>query len=314
MADTIRRAKRDFFYSYNMIFDQPISSQAKLVYIYLCRCADQDGQSFPGMRTIAKKCDVALRSAQRAMRVLEECGLVTREEQHTTNAHGGVQQLSNLYTIYDEPTTPNCTFVTPPPKEPAKTKASNEGGVPHRHPPLSHRHPPPVTQTPPPCQCDTLSTTQLSTTQLSKSPSVCPSDSQTETDRRTDKKTASSKTDTVQYIEYEKTIKKNIEYDSLVVSENKELVNNFIAIIVDVLVTKSDTVHINGVAKPRELVKSTFMKLNYGDMETALHKYEHVNNRIKRTKEYITTLLYNQKLEGEAHLTNLVNSYRSKRE
>lgn len=101
MADIIRKKERkNWFYSYNMIFDQPISEHAKIVFLYLCRCADSEGQSFPSYKKIGSQCSIKSRqTVLNAIKELESIGLLTRESRK--NKDGG--QTSNLYTIYDTP-------------------------------------------------------------------------------------------------------------------------------------------------------------------------------------------------------------------
>jgi DNA-binding transcriptional regulator YhcF (GntR family) len=98
--DRIRKKElKNWFYSYNMIFEQSISKQAKLLYIYLCRCADDEGQSFPSHRTIACKCSMSIAGVKRAVTELELCKLLYKDSQYDKKG----RRTSNLYTIYDSP-------------------------------------------------------------------------------------------------------------------------------------------------------------------------------------------------------------------
>jgi hypothetical protein len=92
--------------------------------------------------------------------------------------------------------------------------------------------------------------------------------------------------------------------------EEIKLVDNIVSIMKDVLATDSPTVRVNGEKKPRELIKSALLKLRFEDIEIALAKLAGVNIPIKRTKDYVTTLLYNQAIEGDVHLENYANTYR----
>jgi hypothetical protein len=105
-------------------------------------------------------------------------------------------------------------------------------------------------------------------------------------------------------------IKENICYGDLIITRphDMKLVDEFIAIIIDVIMTKGDTVRIGGEDKPRELVKSVLMKLAYEDIEHAIDQFKGVTERISKKKQYILTTLYNCKLERDAHYKNLVNS------
>jgi len=111
MADIIRKKERkNWFYSYNMIFDLDISEHAKIVYLYLCRCADSEGQAFPSYSTIAEKCSIGRRTAIKAVKELLAVGLLSVEQR--TREDGSL--TSNLYTIHDEPQGVDSACETPP--------------------------------------------------------------------------------------------------------------------------------------------------------------------------------------------------------
>ena len=148
MEQYVRKAKRDFFYSYNMIFDQPISAHTKTVYIYLCRCADADGQAFPSVRYIANKCSVSESSVHRALRVLNDMGLILKEPQFSINTHGVKFQTSNLYTIFDAPNHGNCHPDIGGGEISSKIAGSKSADCHTDTPRVSPRHPPGVTVTP----------------------------------------------------------------------------------------------------------------------------------------------------------------------
>jgi hypothetical protein len=98
--DKVRKDERkNWFYSYNMIFSLDISCHAKLIYMYLCRCADSEAQSFPSRNTIGKNCSISLTSVKNAMKELLNVRLLVKEEQFRSDG----SQTSNLYTIFPEP-------------------------------------------------------------------------------------------------------------------------------------------------------------------------------------------------------------------
>lgn len=98
--DKVRKDERkNWFFSYNMIFAMELSCHAKLIYMYLCRCADSEAQSFPSRNTIAQNCSISLTSVKNAMRELLNIGLLAKEEQFRPDK----SQTSNLYTIFPEP-------------------------------------------------------------------------------------------------------------------------------------------------------------------------------------------------------------------
>lgn len=96
----IKKADRkNWFYSYNAIFDMDLSIQAKMLYIYLCRRADSESQSFPSKATIMNHCSMGRTSAGNALRELEKEKLLVREYRYRENN----SQTSNIYTIFPKP-------------------------------------------------------------------------------------------------------------------------------------------------------------------------------------------------------------------
>ena len=102
----------------------------------------------------------------------------------------------------------------------------------------------------------------------------------------------------------------NIDYENLKLSHSEEidLIDNFVNVMLDTLLSKSKMVHINRQEKPRELVKSSLMKLNYADMEYVLMRFQEQEQRIKRKQSYILTMLYHASMERTAHYVNWVQA------
>ena len=107
-----------------------------------------------------------------------------------------------------------------------------------------------------------------------------------------------------------KLIKENIDYDHLTDTRPHEmqLVDEFVAIIIDAIITENCTVRIGQENKPREVVRSMLQKLDHDDIEHALDQYNSVRDKITKKKQYILTMLYNCKLENTAHYTNMANA------
>lgn len=80
----------------NRIYDTKVSGHAKAVYIYLCRRADSEGQSFPGYGTIAEEVGFSKSTIQRAVRELIEAGLLLKEFRGRKESG---EFFTNLYTI-----------------------------------------------------------------------------------------------------------------------------------------------------------------------------------------------------------------------
>ena len=150
--------------------------------------------------------------------------------------------------------------------------------------------------------------TDLNDTEISQS---SPSETRRTPITKTDGQDKDGTDDTARKIEvYTEIIKENINYDDLITSRrfDIQLINDFIGIMVDVILTVGKYVRINGEDKPRELVKSNFLKIGYEDMEHAIDQFKGVTERISKKRQYIITLLYNCKLEMDSHYTNLVKS------
>ena len=110
--------------------------------------------------------------------------------------------------------------------------------------------------------------------------------------------------------DYLAVLKNNIGYSDLeqTHSADMELVDEFVAIILDVLVSKGEYINIGQENKPRQLVKGQLLKLDYAHIIHALEQFKGVSERITKKKQYILTLLYNCSLEKSAHYTNAVQA------
>ena len=87
-----------YFYAYNVIFDAPISSGAKLVYVYLCKCADREGICFPSHKNIGVACGAGVTTVKKSLSELEAAGLVKVQGQ----ARPDKGRRANLYMITKE--------------------------------------------------------------------------------------------------------------------------------------------------------------------------------------------------------------------
>lgn len=105
-------------------------------------------------------------------------------------------------------------------------------------------------------------------------------------------------------------IRKQVDYVNFMTAykEDLELIDEFINIILDVMLSKSRMIRISGEEKPRELVKSMFMKLTHYDIIHVLEQFKSLETKIEKKRQYILTMLYYSKMELEAHYTNLVQA------
>jgi len=75
------------------VYSLELTQRATLVAFYLINRADSQRTCFPGVKTIAKECNISTRTVQRALNDLEEVGFLVRESRF--HVQGG--QRSNLY-------------------------------------------------------------------------------------------------------------------------------------------------------------------------------------------------------------------------
>jgi len=96
-------------------------------------------------------------------------------------------------------------------------------------------------------------------------------------------------------------IKDNIYYADFANHKKADLrlVDEFISVIIDCLMSEGKYVRIGGEDKPRVLVNHNLMRLRYDDIEHAIERFQSVTERITKKKQYILTLLYNCKMESE---------------
>ena len=79
-------------------------------------------------------------------------------------------------------------------------------------------------------------------------------------------------------------------------------------VMLDVLLSEGGVIRINGEVKSRELVQSQIVKLEYADVEYVLMQFKQQKERIKKKSQYILSMLYQSRLERNAHYTNWVQS------
>jgi len=66
-----------YFKAPDFIFELPLSRNAKLILLYLCRRADRDGLSFPSLQRIGKDCSIKSKTTvEKAVKELVKAGLV----------------------------------------------------------------------------------------------------------------------------------------------------------------------------------------------------------------------------------------------
>ena len=111
------------------------------------------------------------------------------------------------------------------------------------------------------------------------------------------------------YREYESILKEHLEYEYYVADHpyDKETLDEIIAIMTDVMVSKSGTVRISGDDKPVEVVKSRFMKMNSFHLEYVLEQLRNNTNKVHNIRAYLLATLYNAPVTMSNYYSALVN-------
>lgn len=122
----------------------------------------------------------------------------------------------------------------------------------------------------------------------------------------------------IRIIELENVIKKNIDYLSFIRLHYPRirLVDELVEIMIDTLISDEPYAWIGGggkdgrekARKPMELVKRRLMQINSADIEHVIDRFSEQTQKITFKKQYLLTMLYNSKLEAEAHYTNAYSS------
>lgn len=103
-------------------------------------------------------------------------------------------------------------------------------------------------------------------------------------------------------------IHKNIDYYFYKQHRNIEidLIDELVDCMLDVMLTKSNTVKINGEDKDRQLVIRQYLKINSADIDLVSAKYKEQQHKITHIHSYLKTMLYIVKQENGHYYTNSV--------
>ncbi|MGN0241540.1 MAG: DUF6017 domain-containing protein [Candidatus Weimeria sp.] len=114
------------------------------------------------------------------------------------------------------------------------------------------------------------------------------------------------------YEVYESLVKKNIEYDYLVTSDqykyDKETIDGIVDLMTGIMTTKRQYIVICGDTKPRDVVKSQLMKLNQFHIGYVVDCLKKNDTKVKNMKQYMLAALYNAPITMDSYYDNWVNS------
>lgn len=94
---------------------------------------------------------------------------------------------------------------------------------------------------------------------------------------------------------YSKIIKKNIDYDSLLLAHpyDREMVEGIFELILETVLSKNEEITIAGDVYPKNLVKSKFLKLNYSHVEYVINCLGKNTTKVRNIKSYLLASLFN---------------------
>ena len=107
-----------------------------------------------------------------------------------------------------------------------------------------------------------------------------------------------------QYLEL---IHKNIEYPFLLQEYRKEELDELVELMVDTICSQRSVIRIAGDDRPKEVVKSRLLKLDYSHIRYVLDSLNKNCSKIRNVKQYLLAVLYNAPLTINNYYQQLVN-------
>lgn len=106
---------------------------------------------------------------------------------------------------------------------------------------------------------------------------------------------------------YKELIYDNIEYPYLLQEYRQEELDELVELMVETICSQRSVIRIAGDDKPKEIVKSQFLKLDYSHIRYVLDCLNNNSSRIRNVRQYLLTVLYNAPLTINNYYQQLVN-------
>ena len=104
-------------------------------------------------------------------------------------------------------------------------------------------------------------------------------------------------------------IRTNIDYEPVFVnSPDKELVDNIVDIMIDVLINNYETIKINHGEIKSEYLKSILLKVNMNHIIYTINIINNYKGKINNIRSFILSVLYNSVQTLDSYYQNLINS------
>lgn len=101
-------------------------------------------------------------------------------------------------------------------------------------------------------------------------------------------------------------IKNNIEYDILVLTHDRAVIDEIVKIMAEVLTVDTPYYTIEKKRYPTELVKQRFLEIDYSKLDAFMLEFTSRSDRIRNTKAYLITSLFNIPATADTSLSNMV--------
>ena len=254
--------------------DKRLSLKAKGLLSQMLSLPDDWDYTLSGLSYINRESKDAIRSA---VNELETAGYIRRRQ--TTDASG--KFAANEYTIFERPIEGEPMLDKPLSENPITVNPSAVNPLPEN-----------------PTQLNTKkSNTQKQNTHGSNTHSFFPSaPAAAETDGQTE------------VMEKREEIRDQIEYEHICNSLNREQIDEFVEIMLEVALTKSPTIKIGRDAEyPTAFVQQRFEKITCSHIEKVLDGIHENTTRVWNTKAYLMAALFNAPSSLDNHYTMLVN-------
>lgn len=105
---------------------------------------------------------------------------------------------------------------------------------------------------------------------------------------------------------YHQMVLTNIGYEYLVDVYNREMINEIVELIVDTLCSEREFTWIGRDRKPKDVVKSQFLKLNSEHIRFVLKCLKENTSKVINIRQYLLTVLYNAPLTISNYYSALV--------
>ena len=239
-------------------------------------------------RGLAAICKEGVDAISTAIRELEKAGYIIRRQLRGSNG----RITDTEYIIYERPQDQRPPAPEPDPPEPEAPDLTSP--YPENPYVVEPDMAEPRSETTAELNINTSSTKKENTKRCSY-PSVSPSkgermDGQTDvTDKRAE-------------------IMEQIEYDRIVSPANREQIDEFVEIMLEVALTRSPTIRIGREAEyPAALVQQRFEKLTATHIGKILDGIQENTSRVRNVRNYLLAALFNAPSSTDNHYTMLVN-------